>query len=779
MNSQLDPPDLPGLSQLLPDYHHKCLGRQCQALGRDPRDWNKEQRVTWLVEQLSRPGRSKASIEALDRSSRRALDLVQLAGGRMRAASLYEGLVELGVAEPPRRSASGWRASDHLDAGRPDSRAVAAQDVVARLERVGLLLGTGSATGSSVIDFGLANLYVIPREVWPDLRKPTPLAEGPIPERGADEIGNIETLTRTLYRVISLWSNSPPKLLKRSELLAKREIKKVCQEIGLVYEAEYIEDENDLARLRFLRELIVSLGLAQHRPEQRLVVDDAAAAEFWKASPADRAARCLAFLDRPTPWNELRVAPKIYWRDSDWADAPAPRNVIQARARLRKVLASFGADGRWHATESFETLLRSVDRDFLLPASTYGRRYSANAWGQVPSEARGWELVEAPVVQLMLASLHWIGLLDLRVDRKSVSELHESWSYESLAFRINSMGQHLLNDGPAPEVGPTASGASPLIVQPTGRIVAMGPIPVELLSELEVFADRVSLDRAIELELTPDSVYRGQRAGLDADRIAERLESLTGQDLPQNVRRNLEDWQALHEQVTIRRGLRLIQVDRAATLDLLVDADRSASLRRCSDHVAVVEPGCDLDALGPTVGLVISPAREGDPVRSVRVERSGVVAYSRGIPTLRVWGRLQRIASGSPEEGWCLDAEAIRRALDEESLDAQAQIDMWKRLLRPSQVPTWIERRILSITGCFGKARIHEDRWVELETKDALEALLDDPSLPSGVEPYQPEGPLLRVRGADALARLRQLLEAHNIDQEPGDGFAEDGPEDR
>src|SRR5439155_11673657 len=137
----------------------------------------------------------------------------------------------------------------------------------------------------------------------------------------------------------------------------------------------------------------------------------------------------------------------------------------------------------------------------------------------------------------------------------------------------------------------TAS-APHIVVQPNFQIFAFEPTDESVPFALDQLADRVRAEQVVEYQLSRDSVYRAQRAGLDAAAIVAFLEQVSTVPLPQNVRRSLEEWGALHERVVVHRGVPLLHAVDARTLDALYADSRVAPLlgRRVAPTAALVAP---------------------------------------------------------------------------------------------------------------------------------------------------------------------------------------------
>src|SRR5512135_712587 len=101
------------------------------------------------------------------------------------------------------------------------------------------------------------------------------------------------------------------------------------------------------------------------------------------------------------------------------------------------------------------------------------------------------------------------------------------------------MGRWLLLGAEAPVI-PAETGR--VVVQPNFHIFAFDPIADSTLARLDAFATRLNAERAIEYELSRESVYRAQTAGMPVAAIRAWLEEVTEAPLPQNIARSLDEW---------------------------------------------------------------------------------------------------------------------------------------------------------------------------------------------------------------------------------------------
>jgi hypothetical protein len=328
----------------------------------------------------------------------------------------------------------------------------------------------------------------------------------------------------------------------------------------------------------------------------------------------------------------------------------------------------------------------------------------------------------------------------------------------AVAFRLTEIGRHLLAGGPAP--APDAGDAGRIVLQPNFHIVAFGPVPELALIELERFADRVSADRAVEFSLSRESVYRAQRLGLGAADVAATLERLTGAALPQNVARSLDEWQAAHERIVVRRGVSLLQAADPAILQELAAAAGGgpSALRVLGPTVALVRDEAALGAALRTAGIAPVTGHDRSGRGSLRLEDDGRVAFRHRLPDIYALGRVQQLAEWDEELGaWRLTAAAARRARSALGMGAPAQVSAWRSLCAGAP-PDWLETRVKAWCGHYGTAKLDETVLLELRDAEALAALRGLVGAAVALTPVTAGGPVVKLRSAD-LETVRRALE--------------------
>lgn len=199
-----------------------------------------------------------------------------------------------------------------------------------------------------------------------------------------------------------------------------------------------------------------------------------------------------------------------------------------------------------------------------------------------------WMEVEGAFIREVISrSLAWLGLTEAGPDAGVPDR-----------FRLTALGQHLLCGLPLPESEPAAA-SKRAVVQPDYEVIVLDAARnLDLLAELDSFAERRALDRAATYRLTQAALARGLDRGWTGARVLKALESANLGPLPQNVRYSLDAWIRLYESLSVREAACLLEADDADQLDTWLADPNLAKLLG--------------DRLGPTVVRV--PRRRVEPV---------------------------------------------------------------------------------------------------------------------------------------------------------------------
>lgn len=179
-----------------------------------------------------------------------------------------------------------------------------------------------------------------------------------------------------------------------------------------------------------------------------------------------------------------------------------------------------------------------------------------------------WMEVEGGFVQEVIAGpMRWLGLAEVGPDGGAADR-----------FRLTDLGRHLLCGAPLPEVEAAQAGKR-AVVQPDYEVVVLDVTRgLDLLAQLDAFAERRTLDRAATYRLTQPALARGLDRGWTGKRVLTALEAANDGPLPQNVRYSLEEWIRLYESLSLHEASCLLEADSPAQLDAWLADPRVAKL---------------------------------------------------------------------------------------------------------------------------------------------------------------------------------------------------------
>jgi hypothetical protein len=651
-------------------------------------------------------------------------------------------------------------------------------EVTARLQARGLVFGIQKHDPYSPplgLDFNLVQEYFIPSSIRIHLPDPPPLPAWNPPDISAParvQEGSSRTFQRDLYFYWSYLRSRPVELTAKG-LVPKRNLTGLNETLLVRETIGTGVGENDFPRLIFLRRLLTGLGALN---QDRGFLNAQAEPAFLKKAPVERIKACFEEYVTGRNINELAVYPNLAISSSAEPPFPTPNLVIDARKALLMYLKMAP---RWTKIASLIAQVREVNYEFLFkrtfhqeefhpyyyryPSHPYTSYTNPLGWNfnDISEDASGWERVEAAFIrQILQGPLFWMGLVNLGYSNPGLAQPD--------TFCLTSIGAWLLAGGRPPEIN-QAGGR--VILQPNFQITAFDPISDEVLLNLERFAERVSADRAIELRLTQASVYSAQQKGWDANRIQSYLQEVTGAPVPDNVARTLNEWQMLHERITIFPRVTLVHAADPQDLDSLSqEKELKAWLKeRPAPSLALLPERNTVHRLVRALVErawipLISQGENKSSSQSVEITPEGCLRFKVATPDLYLHGRLARFADPAGTTAYQMTAASVQRAVHT-GMTAPAILAELKQMAN-GEVPAALEKRILAWSGHYGDAELEEVVLLHLRSADTLKELQDDPELGPLLHPLEEAwvNATARVRPKD-LDRLRQLLAERGIKQ--------------
>jgi len=614
----------------------------------------------------------------------------------------------------------------------------------------------------------------------------------------------LESSARAFQRDIYFyWSTARahPLSLTKEGRLYQRDLRLIN---SALVEQHEIADRNelDVPRLIFMRLLLTQLKLLHTLDGEVHAVPDPTL--FAIESP-ERVRRTFIQWRDGTFWNELLSVPDLTIRGIDSRLDRVPDQVSEARRTVLIQIADLHRtrppDTNWTSITRLLEHIRSQEYEFLLPreylavqsgylryqsylshASPYISYGNAMGWSFLPpvqDEADGWDLVEAGFVRSILVEpMYWMGLLDIGL-------------LDGLptAYRLTPIGAWVLDAGPKVDL-PQDGGR--VVVQPNFELFAFDPISDLVLAKLDEFAERVQAERAIKYRLTRQSVYNAQKHGWSAVQIVNALEEMSRVDdaapvqesrpLPQNVVRTLQEWQSLHERITIHRRAGLLQAaDSELFARLVREAQIDRHLRKTvasadgkESNLAIITP-----ALGEAEELARALERAGYPALRTRSAQDALrpalvldeakltatgilVEFDVALPSVYLLKQIEPFSSPDERGSLYLTPSSILRAV-EHGTPVQVIIDRLHALHR-GPIPRSIERQIRAWGRYYGDAAVEQMTLIQVRDAETLNELLDEPDVQALLRPFVPDpGHALAWVAPERVDELVEVLARYGI----------------
>jgi hypothetical protein len=300
--------------------------------------------------------------------------------------------------------------------------------------------------------------------------------------------------------------------------------------------------------------------------------------------------------------------------------------------------------------------------------------------------------------------------------------------------QLTPLGRYVLALGSPPPPRPPFDQF--LFVQPNFEIIAyrQGLTPA-LIGQLSRFARWSQVGGALELKLTPESVYRGLEGGLTPEQMLDRLGRHSARPLPAGVAEAIRSWSERRQRVTYYAAATLVEFLSAEDLEgALVEwpaADRPAPVR-VSERLLLVEDERSI----PFQRFRLAGARDyrRPPEACVAVEPDGVtLSLDVGRSDLFIDAEIARLADELPRRDWAdgarrrfrVSAASLARAADDGL--ATAALTRWFRQRTGGEVPPAI-LLLLHATGSHPEPlRAARPLIMTTPTTEVLDGLLQHP----------------------------------------------------
>ena len=300
-------------------------------------------------------------------------------------------------------------------------------------------------------------------------------------------------------------------------------------------------------------------------------------------------------------------------------------------------------------------------------------------------------------------------------------------------------------------------------MQPNFQILAIGPTPLGILAELDLFAERRKVDPGVfEYQLTRESVYRGRQAGVEIGQIVAFLRTQTGAELPQNVGRSLQEWGAHHERFIFRQDVTLLQAaDEALLQQLLAQPQVGKHLTPVPGAAVAMVKGHHGDkVLAELLHHGLLPAVAGDQPASadngIIVEPDGRIRVLHAVPSIYLAGRLAQVAEQDAAGLWRVTERAVRRVGGSREKILALLAEMAR--LHRGELPTALIGQVKRWGGYYGRADAETVTLLEFGDPAGLRELREDPRLAPLLTPFKAGERTLVAVETEQLSQVVEIL---------------------
>lgn len=720
--------------------------------------YSRDRLVDGLRKKLGKPDQIRLILTRISRAEAYIVKLLIGQGGMQKAEDVRKALKENGVA----LKISSTNPFDIT----PDYKGTPSfEDVIARLSALGLVFSRDSAKGTKFMGWTSGRILYIPDPVRHILMMTRDLRDK------LDQLAHLDNTSAML-------SFLPKTIIHNGASDFQRDVSRYWRHVrrtnrlnvtanGWIYKNSFKHvlaalnsppdapnDESGNLRLWFIRRLLTCVGDFKLQNGSELLVNETPA--LLQMPMADRIRHCFETWRDGKVWSEfvdlIGEAPE---NESQLWVAP---ELNKARSTFLRVVARLSANDpqRWVSLTEIIDYLRRTEYEWLFPRTFRGKNlkksnsiykspyyYENNPYritfSGVDSEEQGWLKVEVSAVFALLnRPLSWLGVVDMGyADSLTSKHTHE------IGYRLTETGAWLLGLGPQPKF--VESGGR-VIVQPNFTILAMEPIPDSVILELDTFAESKGGDRVLNYELSRASVYRAQTKGKSVAEIIQFLEQHQGGPIINNVRRTLEEWDALHQRIVIYRDARLVQFANAnaktATQPIIEQAERDNGkpvFSTLSENFIVAKN------VGPTQQLVNHLSSAGwipirndagntDVTNHIRLNGNGEFEFRQPTPSIYALSVAEQWATRTANGGK-ITSSSVRAAMSK-GIKLDDLLSQLKNL-SGGTLTFELETNIRSWAGFYGKANLKTVCLLELSNREVLDNLLKDQVLGKFLQPIE------------------------------------------
>jgi hypothetical protein len=559
-----------------------------------------------------------------------------------------------------------------------------------------------------------------------------------------------------LRQLFFLWAElrrEPVSRLK-SGGIGKRDVRRIAKSL-------LMDEERDIERLRWMQAVLQALNVLRSTGSTISAADTDAVKLFWGASPRVQLATILQ--SYPNVAYDLTLSLDAVVQYAYYSTLPV-RPSQEIRGQVLNLLKEI-AESQWFPFSLFVAFLNEGHSGSLVvPDHTLRSLYTNLRWyaaGRRDDLTTALNQVDRQATLAVLKELQTLGVVELGY--AAPGEVPSALQLAPLALA------HFAN-----QPFPAAENGGQVILQPDFQILAMGPVALPILANLERFATREKFaESVVAYRITREGTYQALQRGESPEAIYVFLEEATGQPVPQNIVRTLEEWGEQYERIVIRRNITVLQTYDAEMLErLLSDKMTGRLLHRLDAHtawlrakdVAKLEAHLRLQEMLPAY----SQGPEADLPHSLRWDQDAL-RPRHPMPSLYVTGTLRRIATlsrsgGQNTDRWQLTGESVRTAVAA-GMDVPAVIALVEQMMGAPMTPEW-QKQLKAWGNHYGDAQMASVILLRLESDEALQELRRaDRRLSRWIRPL-PQAAGLGVVDAKHYDEVQALLAEWGIDIE-------------
>ena len=640
------------LKETLESYNANILKEILRHMHVEPKK-RKADNVKLLQQKLPIRGRIHLEMTKLSDAEKMTLARVLFMGNEARSNRLKNQLLQDDLIKETPKGISNYVSYEgkHSYKGTP-----AFEDVIARLVKRGLIFShTIANSNKTVLGWSPGRYIFIPNEILRHVNRdklPTITSSSDFSPNFIRS-GSVVNIQRDINNYIRFARRIGVVKLTTQGQLYKTALREVAEFASQPADLGSGKKETDNGYLFFLRRLLREGKLL--KPSSGGLVAAKTTHAFWSMDSAERIEFTYKLWRDNTAWNGLRMLPS-YYHGND-ITGPAHPGLTKSRKAVLRYIAKSGTG--WVSVPALIDNIQNKSYGFMFPEREYRSSssyyyynsspssgtsgtpyaYSNNPFGigfeGIKDEEEGWDKVEAAYINHLIAGpLYWLGLVDLGY--RGAPEENDLLGIKPIGgYRLTEYGVWLLGKGKKPKID-RQEGSGGIVLQPNFEILAMQPIPVDVLMTLDAFAHvKDSQQHVTTYELTRESVYRGQQGKWQVPEIIAFFKEHSKMPIPDNVRRTLEEWDALHTRITIRRHVRLGDTIDSGLADAL--SEKLSKTWKATDTIILSELPYQqfVNNVRKAGYLPLQTRRTNNSAdNSIRIHDDGRIVYLHPVPSI-------------------------------------------------------------------------------------------------------------------------------------------------